>query len=348
MSDTASTPTSRAYNKVVDQLTVQVIADYFASIPTIFGLIQNNLSTPLSQALNRDSDWLDAIRRKDLVCAWHTLIEATLFKQIDRDTSISQIEGEIRLHEFTLTAFNNNLPTMNAKWASTRDCLLLCRPNYDQTWLVRTYASHIMDCSRDYRLLFNATSLALLSYDTDADPNIIAARTDLNKAQVLFENILLIDSCRTKPNNNINNINNKHKNHNHKVLNALLDRISNLENPQLQQLLNLTEQQTNDADTTANVTEPKANRVNFTTNSNNNNTTTTTTTTNNNNNNNNNNALPKSKLCTFNDRTLCPTGCPLKAACPNMHGPHDRRFENGILIPKFRQLVLDQLNKLKK
>jgi hypothetical protein len=84
MSDTASTPTSRAYNKVDNQITVQVIADYFASIPTIFGLIQNNLSTPLSQALNRDPDWLDAIRRKDLVCAWHTLIEATLFKQMDR------------------------------------------------------------------------------------------------------------------------------------------------------------------------------------------------------------------------------------------------------------------------
>jgi hypothetical protein len=93
--DTTSTPTSRAYNKVVDQFTVQVIADYFASIPTIFGLIQNNLSTQLSQALNRDPEWLDAVRRKDLVCAWYTLIEASLFKRMDRDTSISQLEAEI-------------------------------------------------------------------------------------------------------------------------------------------------------------------------------------------------------------------------------------------------------------
>jgi hypothetical protein len=131
-----------------------------------------------------------------------------------------------------------------------------------------------MDSSKDNRLLFNATSLELLSHESNTDANIIAARTDLGLAQALFEIILLVDSRRSKPSNNNNNNNSNNNNGNksppryqnfksHKVLDVLLDRLSGLDNSQLQQLLNLTEQQppsvrvqTNDADTTASATEP--------------------------------------------------------------------------------------------
>ena len=60
---------AKTYNKTVDTIAAHQIADFFGSIPPIIGLIQNNLSPPVYQALAHDPDWKDAIRRRDLVRA---------------------------------------------------------------------------------------------------------------------------------------------------------------------------------------------------------------------------------------------------------------------------------------
>jgi hypothetical protein len=376
----------RAYNRRVDDMAVQQVVQYFNSVPPIIGLLLSNAAPTISQQLHNDPIWTDAVRRKDLVRAWHIFIEVSQFQYVPREIQLNDIETTTRTQNATLAAANNDVATFNHTWSTYKETILLCDPNYNQTPLVRQYASAIMACNHPHlKLIFNATSLEIIGHSQS--PDIIAARSDLNLAQNIFQNLLLIDNSRnrlssanyanTPPpppntnnrdnnnnnnnnynnnplkdnnnrdnnnnynyNNNNNNNKNTHKNtHNNnsngsgrnkeKVLNALLQRVNTAE-AQLHALLSPSSD-THIADTIQ--LSPRAPKALLTT---------TPTTTDNNN---TPNIPPTAILCPHNNKLNFPNGCLLKAACPNMHGPFDKRFVDGKMIEPYITYYFTRLNK---
>jgi hypothetical protein len=358
----------RAYNRRVDDMAVQQVVQYFNSVPPIIGLLLSNAAPTISQHLHNDPTWTDAVRRKDLVRAWHIFIEVSQFQYVPREIQLNDIETTTRTQNATLAAANNDVATFNHTWSTYKETILLCDPNYNQTPLVRQYASAIMACNHPHlKLIFNATSLEIIGHSQS--PDIIAARSDLNLAQNIFQNLLLIDNSRNRlssanyantppppPSTNNRDNNNNHNNNNYnnynnnntnpknthfnksnnsgkdkeKVLNALLQRVNTAE-AQLHALLSPSRDTSLPDTTQLSSRAPKA--------------LLTTTPNTPDNRNNTHNTPPTAIQCPHNNKTNFPDGCPLRSTCPNMHGPTDKRFVDGKMIEPYITYYFTRLNK---
>ncbi len=188
------------YNTTVEKLALREVAEYLSAIPSIIGIMLNHLSLRTRAALQSNTTWTAATLRRDLVCAWYTLIDVALFSSTSRSRHIHNIQQELQSEAFHLRNFNDNLLDFNIAWANKLKCLQLCDPNYQQTLIVQHYASAVVQTpDRDIIMLFNSDSLHLI--DTTPHPSLVTteARNDLLKAQQIFQQLWLLSTTRSKP-----------------------------------------------------------------------------------------------------------------------------------------------------
>jgi hypothetical protein len=81
------------YNTTVDKIALREVAEYFSAIPSIIGIMLNNHSLRTRAALQSNTTWSAATLRRDLVCAWYTLIDVALFSSTSRSRHIHNMDS---------------------------------------------------------------------------------------------------------------------------------------------------------------------------------------------------------------------------------------------------------------